>query len=178
VSAFVVSKAHIDALVSVAVYGPKDCEGQWRGFNWAKHDPRKVDWSDQAWTQVSRDGLAQLRKAENEITGDELGFILWAENVASVHYRYPGEDVDTLPGTYAADGRHEVSHGYTFSRLGKLPTAVEAFSLIACLDYQSCEHPEWIDSEAYRILDQLKEALIRHLPGYSAAPWEWNEVTA
>jgi hypothetical protein len=181
VSAFIVSKSHIDALVSVIAYGPKDSQRHdWRGISWSRpcepyapspEYPQYV--TDTKWMSLATGGLAELRKNDQEITGDELGFILWAENVASVHYRYPGEDIDTLPGTYTEQGQNEASQGYTFSRLGKLPTTIEAFKLISCLDYQSCEHPEWRESEAFRILEALKDALIGCLAGYSEAPWEW-----
>lgn len=184
-SAFVVSKQHIDALVSVAIHGPSDSASQWREFSWARsceeYEPNP-QWApgyttDTRWVKLATAGLSELAKTENEVTADEFGFILWAENVASVRYRYPGEDIDTLPGTYAEDGRHEVSHGYSYSPSRRTrPTTVEAFKLLNCLDYQSCEHPEWRESEAFAILAALKDALVYCLPGYSEAAWERSET--
>jgi hypothetical protein len=57
----------------------------------------------------------------------------------------------------------------------KLPDAIQALKLIACYEYQSCEHPEWPKSDAKDFCDSLTRALVRVVPGYDAAPWEWNE---
>lgn len=185
-SAFIVSKQHIDALVAVAIHGPEDSASQWHEFNWSRtvesfqpypeHCPEY--WTDVAWFSLATAGMAELIKSKTEIAADEFGFLLWAENVASVRYRYPNDETDELPGAYAADGRLEVSHGYTYSKpSGRRMTAVEALKAISCLSYQSCEHPAWKESEAFRILEALKDNLIGCLAGYSAAPWEWS-VTA
>jgi hypothetical protein len=182
-SAFVVSKSHIDAIVSVAIHGPKDTDSQWHGFSWARScesyqpypDICPDVWSEVRWMKVAPAGLSELATREGEITADELGFILWAENVASVRYRYPDVDTDEMPGTYD-DDQPEVTHGYTYTDRPRQPrpTAVQALKLISCLDYQSCEHDGWKDSEAFAILASLKDNLIGCLPGYSDAPWEWS----
>jgi hypothetical protein len=185
-SAFVVSKTHIDALVSVAIYGPTNGESQWRGMSWSRPcepyapSPDYPQYTTSVrWMTLATAGLSELAKRDDEITADELGFILWAENVASVSYRYPDDTPETLPGTMVqteAGMVAECTQGYKFERMfGRQPTAVEALKLIACLDYQSCEHEGWKDSEAFRILEGLKDALINQLAGYSAASWEWNE---
>lgn len=44
-----------------------------------------------------------------------------------------------------------------------------------CLDYQSCERDDWQKSAAYEILQHIKEAAIRSLPGYDDADgWDLN----
>jgi hypothetical protein len=128
--------------------------------------------SSTRWMKIATPGLPPR---EGEISADELGFILWAENVASVRYRYPNDAPGEEPGTYNADGTPQWSTGYTYSRKARRLTIAEGFSAIACLDYQSCEHPEWRESEAFRILVSLKDALIEVLPGYSSAGWEIND---
>lgn len=42
------------------------------------------------------------------------------------------------------------------------------------LEYQSCEHPGWRESEAARFCDALRSHLIARLPGMDEAPWEWT----
>jgi hypothetical protein len=48
---------------------------------------------------------------------------------------------------------------------------VEVLKAIRCLDYQSCEHPEWASSEAKSYLDALTMACVVKLPGMDDAPW-------
>lgn len=42
---------------------------------------------------------------------------------------------------------------------------------IQCLRYQSCETPDWEDTEAAALLDRLQIDIIRMLPGYEDANW-------
>jgi hypothetical protein len=185
-SAFIVSRAHIDALVRTAISGPSDAEGQWHGPSWSREcEPREIiagspqyGTTSVQWIKLATAGMAELVSNDGEISADELGRILWTENVASVRYRYPNDAPGEEPGTYTQDGTPEWHHGYTYNRDGRPLTAVEAFKAISCLDYQSCEHPEWRESEASRILESLKDALISVLPGYSAASWEISTTHA
>src|SRR5437763_14932954 len=79
-SAFIVSKSHIDALVTLALHGPSDRGPRYPGDGW---------------------GLA------NRYQPDALGRLLWGENRASVCYRYPqdarvSDDTAAYTYTYAA----------------------------------------------------------------------------
>ena len=169
-SAFIVSKAHIDAIVDVALNGPSDSAGRWEGGpRWEAFDPRQTDWQDQEWRQACEFGTGN--QSVKPVSPDALGFLLWAENIASVRFRYPNDQPGEEPGTYKPDGTPEWSDGYTYKRPQRRLTTVQAFSAISCLEYQSCEHDEWIDSEAYRVLQRLKESLIGVLPGYGSV-WE------
>ena len=148
-SAYIVSRAHIDALIEVAIRGPRDKQSRW-------YAPRNV-------------ALAEA---------DHVGRMLWLENHKSVAYRYPttiGEDLPSPIGLTLAD-----IEGYTFSPHGYLNwmngahqlSIAGALKAIHCLEYQSCEHPGWGESEAYRFLQDLKHSLIGVLPGYDEADWE------
>lgn len=85
----------------------------------------------------------------------ELGQLLWDENVKSVNYRY--NESNQAP-RYV----HQPVAGIQ-------PMAV--LKKIHCLEYQSCEHPEWEKSHAASILKQLERLVIRQLPGYAEAAW-------
>jgi hypothetical protein len=63
--------------------------------------------------------------------------ILFAENVKSVNYRYDEHDVVT-------------AHPYRM--IAPLPELVAMYKLIGCLDYQSCEHPDYDRSLASKLL--------------------------
>lgn len=92
-----------------------------------------------------------------------LAFECWR----SVRYRYPS---GPLPGPIAYDDTPVVCDERlrVYNRL----SPVEVIKACDCLSYQSCEHPEWESSEAYKLLEAIREAAIGQIPGYSEASWE------
>lgn len=96
----------------------------------------------------------------------DIGQMLWDENTRSVHYRYPGDDLD-LPGS------GEAPYLFCMSSRDHWPAykPVQVLKAIACLRYQSCEHPEFYQSEAERFLSHLQSAATNRLPGYDEAEW-------
>jgi hypothetical protein len=48
------------------------------------------------------------------------------------------------------------------------------FKAIDCLDYQSCEHDGWHTSNAWRVLESLRELVCQHVDGYDGAPWGFD----
>lgn len=144
-SAFMVSRAHIDALVDVALWGPKEAK-QW--------DPCGYYHKHQ-WTRFSL------------TDPDTLGQMLARENARSIRWSY--EDAD-------ATGRIPpwADEGYRHNGMGKRPDVVEALKLVHCFEYQSCETKDWEETGAYAFCASLKGDLIRALPGYDEAPWEWE----
>jgi hypothetical protein len=98
----------------------------------------------------------------------KLGQMLWDENKRSVQYRYPDCEGNDLPGPVDCDfvyGKHEIGMGK------RAYTPVEILKACQCLNYQSCEHPAWEESQAYRLLESVKSYAIGKLPGYKEAPW-------
>jgi hypothetical protein len=101
-------------------------------------------------------------------TPQDLCALLEHANRVSVNHRYrhsdgiPAVSVVEFVWTKKDDAAAPVS-------------ALVAFKLIQCLDYQSCETDDWRDSEACAFLDWLQSkaaaAVIRALPAYDAAPW-------
>lgn len=119
-SAWIVSKRHIDALVTGIV-------GQ------------------------------EVGRAPN-LTADEIGQVLWAENHKSVNYRY-NEDTPVPV--------------YTWERV-----EIDASSLLKqlhCYAYQSCEHLGWSESSTKKWIDNLANVLdadgVGRLAAYNSAPW-------
>ena len=139
-SAFIVSSAHINAMLRCANRDVcwRDAQGAW-------------------WTFTP-------------VAASAIGAMLLHECIASVQHRYPDVPVDKLPGAIA-----EHWEPYRYTPLGRVPTPVQGLKLIDCYEYQSCEHPGWLESEAYRFCQALHANLIRRLPGYEEAPWEWQE---
>jgi hypothetical protein len=61
--------------------------------------------------------------------------------------------------------------------MGDLP-AVHILKMCACLAYQSCETDDWDKTKAYELLQMIKDAAIRKLPGYEDAPWDYDHEQA
>ena len=145
-SAFIVRKVHISAMLRAALAHRRD-------FSWYHNKTHQA-------------------LAGSDL--DKVGQMLLDQCVTSVRYRYPakeGEDPDDLPGPVG----NEWGRPYSFNPLGRVPTALEALKLIRCYDYQSCENPEWETSEAKTFCDTLFVCLVSVLPGYEEAAWEWRE---
>lgn len=102
------------------------------------------------------------------------------ENIRSVAARYPRDVSGSRPGPCLGDAEieeaaalyaaHYVVH---IGHVTKLK-AVELLSLISCLEYQSCETDDYGKSLACRQLEWLRGAIIRTLPGYDKAPYEYR----
>ncbi len=138
-SAWIVSRQHIDVMVDAAI----------------------------------RSGLVEASQA------DEVGRMLWKENLVSVAYRYPRDKDGKRPGP--TDFRDADVDTYTFTPLPK--EIVDVWNLnpdaalaktVGCYEYQSCEHPGWRDSPACALSSRLCE-LVREHDGYGdCIPWGWE----
>lgn len=138
-SAFLVSKKHIDFLVSAAYL--------WGRTNLSRYLPCGAEFKD--------------------VTCDDVGRLLWRENVRSVAHRYGPGQFDLVPG---ASDRAIDTYRHAFD-LQAPHQAVKVIKAIQCLEYQSCEHDGWEQSAAHVFCRNLLSEAIRNLPGYDAAPW-------
>lgn len=166
-SAFVVSKTHIDLLVAVAVRGPRPERGitpdtVWHTLRWWSKPAREIRGTDLHELQAFR------REAVPE-RASEVGFMLLAENLRSVLHRYDGAE-DMRP-----DWAREP---YAWADPGYRLTVTEALKAVDCYCYQACECPDYEDSEAAQFCEALRRALVHSLEGYDGAPWEWTERTS
>jgi hypothetical protein len=148
-SAYIVDKVHIDVLVSLAIQG---------------RTPSRLRWY--------HDDTSHEARWDN---ADDVGRMLWRENLASVAYRYPDDTSGKRPGPCdLADADIEA---YTHAAHGYQLTPVEGLQAIRGYEYQACEHPGWHGSEAYAFCDALRRCLISRLRGSDDAPWEWTQAT-
>lgn len=99
------------------------------------------------------------------VMGDEqrIAGLLYTANVESVNCRY-GEDDPSDPFTFRPVPASRIS-----TDAKQVPLFV--LSLCNCLEYQSCELPQWETTLAKAILTGIREAVIRQLPGIDKAPW-------
>ncbi len=154
-SANIVGNAHLNAMVNLALFGPRGRVvgpgNVWRALSWYAAAPTP-DLSCEEWAALSR----QVRR-EN---GADLGHRLAVENARSVNYHY-AEECESLP--------------FVWLPAATRPTALEGLMVIACYEYQTCEHPGWWTSEAIRFCEALRRRLVDALPGFSDADgWEWR----
>lgn len=104
----------------------------------------------------------QTRVDITRVSATEFGKVLLETNVDSVHSRYGGDKND-LPGTIG-----ETVAGYKFKYFRDV-SPIQVLKTMDCYDYQSCERDDWRDTQAFRIIEELRSKAIRALPGYEEA---------
>jgi hypothetical protein len=147
-SAFIVSTAHIDTMLTVAI---------------------------QLTRRPGSSGVycRQIAGYIDPMNASEYGQILHDANVKSVNYRYQDsahisrQTEDEY--TYKRRGGCDVLHDILDTRIRNI---AQAFKAVQCYEYQSCEHPDWETSDAKWFCESLRGELMRALPGYEAADWE------
>jgi hypothetical protein len=93
---------------------------------------------------------------------DATAQLLLDENVRSVNYRYKQED-EAGKIVYQIDA--------------PVLTPVQIIKAAQCLEYQSCETPDWDKTMAKQLIDAIISTAITKLPGYDDAPWSIYEDT-
>lgn len=122
-------------------------------------------------------GLEKISEYRGEKLASAYADILYAENVRSVLHRYPNDTLDSAPGPMEKPEHIRVSMRDMVSPAYRLrPLAI--LKMCDCLDYQSCETDDWEDTPAYRLLNSIRRAAIRELPGYDGAPWDYEASRA
>ena len=151
-SAFMVPVEHIRAMVNAGLvtrYGPLS----WQTRDLTDTERAHAYLAGQPWglgaSMVFRDAWRELTPA----TAGAVGAILLAENRRSVDYRYREDEIEEV-----------YTHGPS-----RLRHSVEVLKAIDCYEYQSCETPDWAQSEAHQFCQALRGLLIGQLPGYDEA---------
>ena len=160
-SAYIVSRHQITAMVDLASAPGRELNyyhnDQYHGPRYFTHDydenGRNITWRD------------------------ALGQMLIDANVDSVSHRYP-DSKDGLPGPINAYYEMPYIWASTVLDPRTTPTPIEGIKVVRNFMYQSCERPDWEDSQAKAFCDALILDLIGKLPGYDAAPWGWEEENA
>jgi hypothetical protein len=79
----------------------------------------------------------------------KIANILYKENVVSVNHRY---------------SLNKKTNGWkTLDKNIKPISLMQLYKLIQCLDYQSCEHDNWPNSDACKILKELEAKIVPEL---------------
>ena len=89
----------------------------------------------------------------------DLALILAKENINSLEALYPkyGPAGGFLCGTveeFLAEVKLAAAKRYDYNDL------FEVKKVLFCYDYQACEHPDWLESDAYNLVRALKDQLL------------------
>lgn len=161
-SAFIVAKTHIDALLSAGLYAPWSNYGPLRWFDTEEHDETCFEVGE-AIPPNSWKWIEQHRRELRASTAGQVGAMLWLENRRSVNHRYAEEEWEAP---------------YVFTHLRGTPDPVAVLKAIGGYEYQSCEHPGWLTSEARYFCDALRKLAIHNLPGYDESDaWHIDDPT-
>lgn len=87
---------------------------------------------------------------------DLIARILYKANVDSVNYRYR---------------EHEPAASFKYKTAGVYAKPIEIIKACDCFDYQACEVPDYDNTAAAKLIDSVRRAAIRALPGYDGASW-------
>ena len=93
----------------------------------------------------------------------EVAQLLIDENIKSVNYRYSEAETSLIE----------------YDRGAPILSAIEAIKAAQCLRYQSCEHSDYEDSIAFKLIEAIISDAIPRLEGYESASWAIDDkVTA
>lgn len=122
--------------------------------------------------------LARFYAARNpgRESAEQVARTLATANLVSVEerYRLPAGTVAADFGFDQSDAAYIADCARQSARLDHGLTPVKVLKMAQCLNYQSCEVDGWRDTEAYGLIEAIKSAAIRALPGYDDAPWEYR----
>lgn len=155
-----VGSTHIDAMLTAGLqdsrYGPL----RWTARDLTDDEKREAYQAGDPWGPGMIEIYGQLHRELTDETAGYVGAMLLAENRASVDHRY---------------NESEIEEPYLFRALKGSVDPIVVLKAISCYEYQSCEHPEWEQSEARRFCLALTDKMVGMLPGYEAAPWEISD---
>lgn len=163
-SAFIVSKTHVDLLVTAGL----DLTNHGSGVRWnASASANRVDYRPRTVIDLS------YSLTDDLVPASAVGSMLWAENLTSVAYRYPSDENGERPGPIGFEDAWVLL--YRFDRIPGPVRPLTVLSALSTFEYQSCEHPGWDTSEAKRYCDALRNTAIRFLPGYDSEPGSFDD---
>ena len=112
----------------------------------------------------------QLGKHFNFENGVKL---LLDENIKSIKYRYPdltGNEITSFLPDYDYNTYLAEAQSFIITDLQYKP--IEIIRACHCIEYQSCEHPDYYNSDAFNLLHDIIKSAIYNIPGYEEARGE------
>lgn len=173
-SAFIVSAKHIATICNAVVYDPinQNIFSHW--FDAIKKaaffSDSVVGFEKQFIDEINEMPDTYVYKDNFEI----LAKILVNANNESVQYRY-GDSSDEVKESLKYDQDAYLNQIYALSMHedfgAKGLNFFQFLKLIHCLSYQSCEHPEWKNTMAYKFIEIAEMKAIYNAPEYQNHSW-------
>ncbi len=154
-SAYIVDKRHIDALITAA---DRHAGRLHDSFTFVDNEGNRhiLSRTGEDSTQVSHYFGRDIRTTYHSF--NTFGAYLWQENTNSVNARYA-----------------EQSETEAYHWRGIDVTTIQALKAVDCYEYQSCEHEGWNGSLAQSFCTILRKRLVQDLPGYDDGHWHITE---
>ena len=133
-----------------------------------------------AYAAINQSVISAYRAGDMIPTAQRVAMGLAKENIRSVAHRYPDTASGSRPGPSLNDeeiieaAALYAAHFATNRHYVRSLKQVQLFKLIQCLDYQSCETDDWETTDARQQLTWIESELVRSLPGYESARWEYE----
>ncbi len=100
------------------------------------------------------------------------------QNIRSVAHRYPNDRDGERPGPAGITDQELIDEAARIaSAMCVRPPELRTIDLLAMCDgyeYQACESADWRDTNAHHQIAWIRKALIRSIPGYADAPWNYE----
>jgi hypothetical protein len=141
-SAWLVSKQHIDLLVA------------------ARYAPEGTPEAEEARGEP-------IVYQDHNKTDDQVGQMLWIENMRSLVARYG----DKAPETFEFPANFEKMVRYRFTEPHGKMNPLVILKQVHCYEYQSNEHDGWESSDAKKYCKELEHHLVSSHKEYVDAPW-------
>lgn len=159
-SSFVVSPEHIKVLAIFAASQPEGVSGMDIRVN-----PRHF---------AELESTPEHLVLDREHMANLYARILYDENLRSVRFLYGELDIEDLPGLIHKPEVITITQEECYlSTMHR--SSIEILKWANCLEYQSCDCPDYKQTLASRLLDQIRHSAILELPGYEDVPWEYYE---
>ena len=133
-----------------------------RGYPGSGHRRVELDF-------LQRFGGVQAEEDTPAKAAETWANVLYRENIRSVLTRYPNDTFETAPGLLDKPKAIRIPAGSVWS--SPVTDPVEILKLCDGLEYQSCETEDWETTPAYALLQAIRKAATRDLPGYHDAEW-------
>ncbi|MFV0434265.1 MAG: hypothetical protein ACK5LO_09825 [Leucobacter sp.] len=159
-SAFTVPIEHIRAMINAGLdieYGPL----RWRAAQLTEEQKQRAYERGEPWGREATDVYRETFRELTHANAEAVGVMLMAENRRSVDYRYDEQEIEEFY-THGPSSRRE---------------PIEILKAISCYEYQSCETPDWGQSESASFCQALRVQMIHLLPGFAEAEG-WPIMTA
>lgn len=132
------------------------------------HINQIVSWAKQPGRNIN--SYNPLTKERLPETAEDMARCLALANLFSVKARYGDKDyTDDVCLNYLNDVTDIVGKGFDYYL-----TAADIYNMCSCLSYQSCEVDDWIKTDAYWLIHNIKSTAAGMMARNAKQKWEYE----